>query len=284
MIAKINDFDKNSKVRIYNLIVLNGEALLRAHFLAFYEGYTPGQPYTNFFNAISNQIDPLLAYLLNDEVTASLNNRGPLSDLLSETKKEHYKDEDYKRYDYGYNHLFELFHDKTDFIIGSKFLDFTVSTYSAFELYIGHIYEHLIQTTPRSNKKECLLVKLIEKYSNEKDEKIRVDLLNKIKNLNFYLSGKEKIEYVISKCSIDKNIKKEWMIFLKNYGARRNTIHNLGIHNGESVSDSIDGIETTLNKGEPSTTSNWNSSIFACRKLMEIYSDIYSNIYKMRII
>lgn len=271
MYEKVNSFDKNNKERIYNLLVLKGEALIKGHFLALKQGACEGQNYSNFFTTISNQIDLLLVYFINDEISASLHERGPLSALRDELIADFYKDEDFKKLEFAKQDLFELFSARTDFIIGSNFLDFKVNTFSTFEHYVDELYQELIQVEPRSNKKEIELVKLIEKYSSEKDEEKKKGMLEKIKGVSFYVSSAEKISYVFSKCKMEKQERSELRAFLDYYRSQRNTVHNLGIHKGQSKSIEVDGIEIKLDENNPSYTENHNSAIFACRKLMDIY-------------
>ena len=143
MHAQVNKFDANNKELIYNLLVLKGEALLKGQFLAMRKEMCYGEEYCNFFTAISDQIDTLLIYFLNDEISASLDERGPLRSLIEEVKKDHYIDEHFKRLQYAESDLPNLFANKTDFIIGSNLLDFKVNTFSAFKKSIdeGRFYK-----------------------------------------------------------------------------------------------------------------------------------------------
>ncbi|EGR1122506.1 TPA: hypothetical protein ACPVXQ_004607 [Vibrio parahaemolyticus] len=278
MYEKVNAFDTNNKERIYNLLVLKGEALIKGHFLAYKQGMVEGQGYSNFFTAISNQIDLLLVYFINDEISASLHERGPINELRDELIDEFYKDEDYKRLELAKNDLFDLFSKRTDFIIGSNFLDFKVNTFSVFECYVDELYEELITISPRSNKKEEELVKLIERYSSESDLEKKRLTLEKIKGVNFYVSSAEKINYVLSKCDMEKEELAKAREFLNYYRSQRNTVHNLGIHKGKSQTIVVDGIKINLEQDLPSFTNNHNSATFACRQLMKIYEVMLSRV------
>jgi len=55
----------------------------------------------------------------------------------------------------------DLFHSRTNFIIESCFLDFVIGTYSAFELFMGRIYDQLRPKYPRSGKQEKRVAALI---------------------------------------------------------------------------------------------------------------------------
>lgn len=278
MHPQINKFDKNNKERIYNLLVLKGEALLKGQFLAIRQNIKNGEAYSNFFTTISDQIDPILVYFINDEVSASLLERGPLRMLIEEVIEDHYSNEHFKRLQYAKADLPNLFANKTDFIISSNLLDFKVSTFSAFEKYVEELYDKLLLANPRSNKKEKELVKLIVRYSESDSEKDKVSILGKIKKISFYVSGAEKIEYVLSKSDIKKEEIDETRTFLKFYRSQRNTIHNMGFHRGEYQSVTVKNIEIVLDNGKPSYTENHNSAIFACHKLMNIYEEMYTSI------
>ena len=278
MYEKVNSFDTNNKERIYNLLVLKGDALIKGHFLARKQGMVEGQEYSNFFTAISNQIDLLLAYFINDEISASLHERGPINELRDELIDEFYKDEDCTRLEWAEKDLVDLFSKRTDFIIGSNFLDFKVSTFSVFECYVDELYEELITVSPRSNKKEEELVKLIERYSSESDLERKRLTLEKIKGVNFYISSAEKINYVLSKCDMEKGELAKAREFLNYYRSHRNTVHNLGIHKGKSQAIVVDGININLDQDLPSFTNNHNSATFACRQLMDIYKVMLSRV------
>jgi hypothetical protein len=271
MCEKLNSFDKNNKKLIYNLLVLKGEALIKGQILAYRQGVKAGEMHDNFFTTMSIQIDPLLIYFINDEISASFHERGPLIELRDELINEHYKEEDYKRLEYAKEDLFDLFVNRTGFIIGSNFLDFKVNTFSVFESYVDALYEKLISTIPRSNKKEDELVKLVEKYGKENKPDKKKNILAKIKNINFYVSSAEKINYVLSRCEIEKEELTKKRLFLDYYRSQRNTVHNLGVNKGKSQSVVVEGIEIKLDEGSPSYTADHNSAIYACRELMDIY-------------
>lgn len=276
MYLQNNEFDKNNKERIYNLLVLKGEALLKGQFLSMHQGI--GELHSNFFTAISDQIDPLLIYFINDEVSASLFERGPLKDLIEEIKNDYYSDKHFKILQYAEDDLKKLFVERTDFVIGSNLFDFKINTFSAFEKYVEKLYEELLIKQPRSDKNEKKLVELICKYSTSDSDEDKALILEKIKKISFYVSSSEKIEYVLSKSCIEKEEVNKIRAFLNFYRNQRNTIHNLGIHKGESQSVVVENIEISLENGKPSYTDNHNSAFFACHKLMDIYESMYRSI------
>ncbi|WP_234775308.1 hypothetical protein [Paraburkholderia tropica] len=278
-----SEFDKNSKNRIYNLLVLQGEALIKGEFLRINSKNSSDKYYHNFFSAISNQIDLLLAYFINEEISASLENRGPLSNLIAETISDNQSDVDYKRLEIAKHDLFKLFSERTDFIIGSAIFDFRVSTYSAFEKFTGLLYDDLILRFPRSDEKERKLASLISRYAAEKTDDARKEILEKIKKISFYVSGAEKIGYILSKNTDIESQIPDAKSFLAHCQKQRNSVHNLGIHHGESDSVTVEGIDITIGKNQASSSSDYSSHFFACRKLMDIYEAMYTSVTGLRI-
>lgn len=275
MSAQIFGADKNSNKRIYNFLVLKGECLINADFFEYRKGHAQGDLYSNFYSAMSDQVDSILTYLINEEISASLPNRGPLTEILDQSIKDNYEEKHFKRLEIAKADLPDIFSNKTDFITGSSFLDFKVGTYSVFEKYMGLLYD-AIAPKDRDARKEKELVKYISLYSSCTDEEKKSSILKKIKNINFYLSGSEKIEYVLSKCRDSGLDIVETRHFLGFYRKQRNTMHNLGVNMGEADSTTIEGIEISLGKHSPSYTSDRNALIYAAKKLLRIYKEVES--------
>lgn len=273
MSAQIFGPDKNSNKRIYNFLILKGECLIKGHFSELRKGAAQGDAYSNFYTAMSDQVDSILTYFINEEISASLPNRGPLISILDQAIKDNYEEKHFKRLEVAKADLPDLFSNKTDFIIGSAFLDFKVGTFSVFEKYIGLLYDE-IAPKDRHERKEKELIKYICLYSSCTDDSKKSSILKKIKNISFYLSGAEKIEYVLSKCrDADLDII-ETRSFLNFYRKQRNTVHNLGVNEGEADSTTIEGIEISLGTHSASFTSDRNALIYAAKKLLRIYEKV----------
>ncbi len=273
MSAQIFGPDRNSNKRIYNLLILKGECLIKGHFSELRKGAAHGDNYSNFYTAMSDQVDSILTYFINEEISASLPNRGPLTSILDQAIEDNYEERHFKRLELAKADLPDLFSSKTDFIIGSAFLDFKVGTYSAFEKHIGLLYD-IVAPKDRLERKEKELVKYICIYSSCTNESKKSSTLKKIKNINFYLSGAEKIEYVLSKCRDNDLDIVETRNFLNFYRKQRNTVHNLGINEGEADSTTIKGIEISLGAKSASFTSDRNALIYAAKKLLRIYEKV----------
>ncbi len=278
MYKQVNSFDTNNKKRIYNLLTLKGETLIKGDLLALNRGLKYNEQFSNFFTEISTQIDILLIYFINDEISASLHDRANLSLLIEELTTDYYIDEDFKILEVAKEDLKDLFANRTNFIIGSNFFDFTVNTYSVFEYNMSILYENLILKYPRSNKKEKKLIELIKKYTKNENSEEKQVLLEKIKKINFYISSSEKIEYVLSKSLKTKDELKKIKEFIIFYRNQRNTIHNLGINKGKSESLIVNDIKMQMETEKPLFTENYNSVIYACRELVSIYESILFDI------
>ncbi|SOF00961.1 hypothetical protein SAMN05446635_9038 [Burkholderia sp. OK233] len=239
--------------------------------------------YHNFFTAISNQIDLILAYFINEEISASLENRGPLSNLIAETISDNQSDLDYKRLEIAKDDLLKLFSERTDFLIRSAVFDFRVSTYSVFEKFTGLLYDDLILRFPRSDERERKLASLMSHYTAEKSENSRKEIIEKIKKISFYVSGAEKIGYILSKNPEIESQIPDAKSFLAHCQKQRNSVHNLGVHHGEPDSVTVEGIDITIGKNKASSTSDYSSHFFACRKLMDIYEAMYTSVTGLRV-
>jgi len=219
-----------------------------------------------FYSSMSDTIDNLLFFFLNDEVSASLDNRGPLGDIID--------CEDFPLYKLVNSDVEKLFQERTDFIIGSYFLDFTVSSFSVFEKWICNMYEELRPRKPSKGKKAKRLEKLIEQYYQTSSPSEKSLILEKIMvGCSAYVSSSEKIEFCMSRLTNDykRDVKKDKKI-INLYRNQRNTIHNLGVHKNKSIEPiSIKGIDMDLKEGLPSFTEDRNSHIYICDELVEIY-------------
>ena len=277
-------YDINNSKRIYNLIVLKGKCLKYSNehtqlIISKFET-PPIFKETNFFIGISDVIDNLLFFFLNDEVSASLENRGPLGDIIACSIEDHGNINDAAALTLAIPDIQDLFSNRTDFMIGSNFLDFTVSSYSVFEKWISDIYEELRERKPSKNKKANELRRLISQY-NKSDELEKEIVIKKIMdNCSSYVSGSEKIEFSMSMLtnSYERDIKRDREI-IRLYRSQRNTIHNLGIHTKQSIAPiNINGIDISLNEGHPFTPNDFNSNIYICDELIEIYRAIINNL------
>jgi len=278
---KENDFDKNSMDRILNLMRLKELCLVNNQRLVSHvlENTALHQPvvYNTFFSAMSNALDILLMFFINDEISASLNNRGPLGELLVGVLELNRKNDPSNLLKYAFEDVQKNFCERVDFLIGSALLDFVVATYSNFELWIEKIYDSIVDVQGKENLRLTSFVKYFEECKINKDFVADKNaLLFILKEYGSYVSGSEKIEYVLARADLRYKRNKTFDLdVIKFYQALRNTIHNGGVNKkNNSMSITVRGVEIRLPKNMPSSTDDRNSYIYLCEELVEIYQSI----------
>lgn len=267
------EFDDNQVDRMLNLLILKSRCLRQDTALKI--EFSNFEPAVTFFWAISLSIDSLLLTQLNDEATACLDERGPMHALV-EKIKEAARVKNIEIPKLAVDDLPNLLANRTEFIIGSCFLDFIVSTYSAFEMFMARIYGQLRPRYPRSGKQGKRIANLIKKYNNaildEREEVLR----SIIEEGGSYVSGAEKIEFVMSKMSptYPRNLVKDREI-IQFYANARNSIHNLGRNfSAKDLRLQINGAEISLLSGQPVFSHDRSNITRLCGELVEIYLSV----------
>jgi hypothetical protein len=249
--------------------------------------------YHSFFSLIRDICDLTILFITNEEL-ANVTDRSGFSDLLGQLLSEnHYGkiietnsgdvelNEDNLKI--SHNELRELFVWKYNQILGSHFLDFKVSVFSGFERFMTEIsdnycqYEQAAILKSRKNKIERALKNLASSNDDDKFEKT-VDKIIKLPGR--YISFPDKINCIRKKILLDKysrSISKDCEIidFLR---LQRNTIHNSGMHSGESVFLEVNGLNFTLEKNKAAKSDDWMNDIKLFGTLIDIYSAIISAI------
>lgn len=277
-------YSTNSAERIYNITVLKGKCLsynqeLLATICDRFD-LPPEFAGSTFFTAMSDVLDVLLFIFLNEEVSASLENRGPLGDILAESIERNYVESDHRYISY-HDDIQHLFSSRTNFVIGSCFLDFTVSSFSVFEKWVCAAYEEVRQRKKSSNKKITKLQKLIDTYNKTSVSSPERELVLKsiMDNCGSYISGFEKINFTMSMVGSNYSRKKRQDLeTIEMYSRMRNTIHNLGVHiHKKSYAMNTNNCNAKLEFGKAYFTDNYNQNIHLCNELVEIYKAmIYS--------
>lgn len=263
-------FDENNVGRIKALMKIKG------HALAWDIGIT-----NTFFSHFSNVVDVPLLYIMNDELSDFLNNRGPIEKLLEECRA--CEDDEVTA---SVDDMKDLFINRADFLIGSLLLDFYVNAFSTFEKWMCSAYDFIKAQYPSSDSRRKKLIKYIEKYVAVKDdEDAKNDLLLKIMNkCSSYISSMDKIKYVIKKIDekCDDYRSREQDIELIEFLSRvRNTVHTGGYNLTEnSYSIIYSGEKYTLNSGEVFISNDHSKSILLWNRIIEIYKHVYIFIYK----
>lgn len=282
-----DDFDKNSMDRIYNLLVLKGKCLNYNRILissASDSHHIDAQtPLSTFFSSMSDVIDIFIINFINEEVSASRQEREPLCAIIDHIKCM-CKTTDHEWYlAISTRDCIDLFSKRIDFYIGSSFVDFSVSTYSAFEFWVCKLYSDLKREKGSSGSKVRSIKKIIEenigmgRIESTAIEQAATEIVGKYMS---YISGSEKIDFVMScaKQNYRRDIKhdSETIYFCRNM---RNSIHNLGTHEGNNITiDGGDYGKASLSTGNPAYCENFSINISLCADIVEIYNEIISSI------
>lgn len=270
-----NDFDTHQKDRILNLLLLKARCMTADKELR--ERFDFSGPATTFYDVVGLAVDCLLSIQLNDEVTACLHERGPLGELIASVAADAHATGNYNgAFHFAVNDLPDLFRDRTEFIIGSTFFDFVITTFSALERFTGLIYDRVRPQYPASNGQIKALRKLIKKY-NAATEADRDAILASAKLSTDYVSGLNKIEFLLSKlpavqAGVDVT---DALATVRFYANSRNSIHNLGTsHAKTDFNYSQSGMEISHPSGGTMFTPDRSDIIRLCGKLLDIYSAI----------
>lgn len=297
----VNPFDKNQKDRIENLLKLNGICIFHHQYLSESCGMIESESGTSFFSVLVDISNVVLTWQIFDEISASLDNRGPLEKLINEVKSNVFNDEDFNMhlelpYTFAFRDLeYRTFDPElmyTDFINGSLFQDFIVGTYSAFEYWMCVIYDQLFDKSCVIESRKAKVLKIINNKNNTKNEDDRATIESWlaqvqdqisdeiIKQFGSYISASEKIDKVISyaskiykeKFTDNKNgieqIEKTDRELIKFYAAQRNSIHNLGKHS-KSLDISFYGVK--VEAGKASYYENHSDNINLCLDLATLF-------------
>lgn len=296
----VNPFDENQKDRIKNLLKLNGICIYQHKILCNLSKNTESDGAQSFFSSIVDISNVVLTWQIFDEISASLDNRGPLSELIGDVKKNAQGDIQENPalnipYEMAFNDLecrtFSPQLMYTNFINGSMFQDFIVGTFSAFEYWMSEIYDHLFDASCAIDRRKAKVTKMIgdkkNNIINEDDRAVIESWLARvqdqisdeiIKKFGSYVSSSEKIEIVISHVNkkygqelkdlgVDP-IEKEDRDLIKFYATQRNAIHNLGKH---SKSSNLCFYDVTIEAGKPSYYKDYNDNINLCLDLIVIF-------------
>lgn len=288
---RVNNFDRNQKDRIKNILLLNGICEINHEILIENYDLEEGE-IVSFFSAIVDIANLVLTWEINDEITASLYNRGPIKELMGEIIQDLNQDlveSKNVRLIKGCkiavsNACEKTFHGVyTDALKGSLFLDFIVSTYSAFEYWVCKIYDDLFDVDEILNSRKKKIVKKFFGNLINIDESQKKELADQIvKEHCAHISSRIKIDKVISEA---RNKRKEDpnLIEITNrdlelvtfYGCLRNSIHNLGEH---SKTIDISFYDVKIEKGKASYFSDHSDNVRLCIDLCKLYCKILNNL------
>ena len=281
------EFDKNHGSFVYSLMRLKARCLAEhlglvqaAEVIYDFKRTEEG----SFFSNLSDQIDVMLVCLLNQNFNRKYSYKEYLEPIILKSFQEFHKTQNEGleiALKMARDDLDDVFNNRLNFITSSSLVDFTVSTYSVFEKWMGKLYSKVIEHHPRSEKKKADLIKLIDKFGKEEDKTKKDNILNKImKDCSSYVSSGEQIQYILLRLDDEypRDVKEDDLL-IRHYAARRNTIHNVGIHIRESLPPlQINGKEIRLEQGKAAYAEDFNSLIEHCEKLLDIYGAVQVNL------
>lgn len=306
---QVKNFDKNQKVRIAKILELQGICLAYHQIFGEFFKVQEGEKIASLFSVIINISDSLLLYQIFDEITASFENRANLESLLEEIEHNeiceilsqkstnpdlelyfafaisNFKENTLNQFRLIKQNSQEIMY--TDFINGSLYQDFTVNTFSAFELFMEKIFNALFDKSDIFNNRKERIKKILSSEISDVESDILERLSEKIlEEYNSYIPSNEKIQKIVKKvdviCKDNKdnvrfeNVKplnKREKAFISFYQAQRNSVHNLGIHS-KSKSEVYYNVE--IEQGKPSYFNNMNDNIEMSLDLLSIYIKIFN--------
>lgn len=245
---------------------------------------------STFFSSINDITDLSIFFLINEEISNSIK-RLPIIKLLNEIENdsklfeininnknnnlcEEFKDDIFYEFE-------DLFKNKFNEILNSQLFDFNINIFSSFEFWISKLYENYEKEANeyyiKSREEKCK--QLIEKYKDSSTDN-KEEILSKILNLNTFVSFPDKINFIFKKLDKNKyeklfhrNIKKDKEL-IDFFRICRNTIHNLGIHNGKDKNFEFNKIMYKLENEKALFIDNQSNFILMIGELIDIYATI----------
>lgn len=275
--SRANKFDINSKLIIASLLMLKQECINLHRKNIERLGVSEAKVSFDFYLHMECVVDQFLVFTINDEVTASLCNRGPLAELLIEVFKDEEKIGKNKYERYIPRLLMELFIVRANEIRFSSLLDFTISTFSAFEKWTSVIYED-VKEVYSDEERTVRFEEMIKKYNSDISEKKKNKIIDDvIRKCSSYVPSSNKIEYLL-KMANNENYRgsvKDDLELVSFYRDQRNTVHSAGINESDKdKSIIVDGEEVTLKAGHGTQTKDIRTQFKMCHRLMKIYENI----------
>lgn len=243
--------------------------------------------YHSFYSHFRDVCDIPLFFLINEEVS-NAHERDYFPILIDQLLyqghykpiKKHHGIEDEKR-DIAHTsqELADLLINKYNQSLGSQLLDFHVSAFSAFEKWIDRLYS----ATCEDHKDNLILsrkekiIKAIINYKNDPSEKTLDSSVKKISSIpGNFISFPDKLNGLYKKISINlyERDKKQDLDIISFLGKKRNTVHNGGIHHGNSTELIHNEVTHTLETGKPAYSEYWIDAINLLGELIEIYTEI----------
>ncbi|MBI0473232.1 MULTISPECIES: hypothetical protein [Pectobacterium] len=290
----MSTFDSNHKNIIAAFMALKNKAtLLEKHTLRgnyqINKNRLPFIEVRNYYASLRNVCDLPIIFMMNEELSNTAA-RHLCPELLIELLKEQHLTLDvqvdgkpasleHEDFEASLSDIRALFCDRINGMVGSLMLDFTVSVFSCFEHWITKLYDGYAEKLEAEykNSRRDKVVKLLKRYGGARSDEEKLKYLNGILDVRGpYRSFPDKINALYKmvdkqKYMRDINHDKDIIKFL---GACRNTVHNSGVHQKDSLQITCNGITYFLRAGRPWYCDRYSQSIGLLGELTDIYSHL----------
>lgn len=248
--------------------------------------------YHSFYSSFCDVIDLHIFFLVNEELS-NITGREGFNELWNQVFQGDVEKEKYNLSGSHYIDMKDLFIWRYNHILGSLMLDFLVSAFSAFENWISKLFDVICdeQRKIMNNGRKEKIKKYIEvAYENKKSDFTQLSndemesLIIKINSIQKcdYFSFPDKLECIYK--VIDKeSYKRNWnedknlVSFL---AARRNTVHNQGIHTSKNKELRFYDRIYTLEQGKPYKVDKYTDDLSLIGELIDIYTELLKSIHE----
>lgn len=244
--------------------------------------------YHSFYSSFRDVIDLQIFFLANEELS-NITGRCGFDELWNQVFED-----DVEKYYLNESHYIDmkdLFIWRYNPILGSLMLDFLVSAFSAFENWISRLFDKICdkQREIMNNSRKEKVEKFIkDTFKNKKDDDTHLSneemdtLISKINSIPKcdYFSFPDKLECIYK--VIDKeNYKRNWnedKNLVNFLAARRNTVHNQGIHKSKNKELRFKDKIYTLEQGKPYKVEKYTDDLSLISELIDIYTELLRSV------
>ncbi|WP_175853470.1 hypothetical protein [Burkholderia anthina] len=167
--------------------------------------------------------------------------------------------------------------------LGSLMLDFSVSTFSAFEFWVDRLYNNFCpgHTSAILERRVKKISDQIKKYAKNPSEDVLGKTIKEISGIpGKFISLPDKIAGLtksIDEGSYKRNMRED--IDIINFmAAQRNTVHNLGLHRGSQKTINVKGVNYSLDSEKAAKFESWKHLFDIIVELVKIYTALLSSI------
>lgn len=238
----------------------------------------------NFYSSMRAVIDLPIFFLVNEELS-NITGRSGFCELWKQifdiSNTRHIEDMEH------FQDLINLFRFNYNNMVGSMMLDFHVSAFSVFDNWVNILFEAISE----KQREDMLLSrkekykKILLSYKENTEENIENEIIEKLMKLSGkYFSIKDKFECIIknindnSQNKYGRDLKKDREI-IEFLGAKRNTIHNLGINRtGSEKKIELNNREFHIEKNKPYISDNYVDDLKMIEELIKIYTELFKSL------